>query len=176
MNGVCARIRDEERVTSECDTLRIAESVEHALHDHAALIVSKSTDEDASVATVGDGDARIVHGNLARIAKRATRERWRIGREHEWIRGSSSIHLMLCQHALDKGKEVLGAELTSVHAYDITARIHGDERGPRLHRKRAPDPELPIIDGGMRGVQANGRVANVRGDALSGELATVHTD
>src|SRR4051812_45634214 len=107
MDRVRARIRDEERVASECDALRIGESIEHAIDEHVALIVNKGTNEDAAVAAVSDGDTRAAYGNLAGITKRTTRERRCVSREHEWIR-SSSTHLMLCQHALDKGKEVLG--------------------------------------------------------------------
>src|SRR5687768_10194848 len=78
--------------------------------------------------------------------------------------------------ALDEGRHRVRGELARAHADDGTPWIDGDERGPRAHGVRAPNPELTIVQDGMRRPEANGCVANARRLPLGDVLTAVHTD
>lgn len=75
---------------------------------------------------------------------------------------------------VDERYEHLARELAGVSTDDISSRVDCNQRRPCRNCVASPDPELPVVDHWMRGVESYRCVANSRRDTLRMILSTVN--
>src|SRR5690349_11083599 len=147
---------------------------EDAIDAQAHAVLAQRADEDAVMATVGDGETSSVEGDLPGEGELAGRDGRRLGLEMRRALEERAGRARIGEGAIDEGDKRLGSELAGMHADHATCGIDGDERGPRAHGVRAPDAELAVVERGVDGVEADGRVSDAWRLALGDVLAAVH--
>jgi hypothetical protein len=129
------------------------------------------------ISTVGDRDAVVGKGNLARVTQDArAADRAPVGREVQRLVVEQPSLTRGRERALDERRDGFDRELAGVRSSDVPAWIDGNECRPRVDGIRSPDAELPIVQDGMGRTESERGLTNALGDALGDVLAAMDAD